>query len=87
MLSFPGNEDVDEPEKVSAIQWKLAQCLLWLLKQNRPDPNLTFARIISTFYSIRLLTAGIYDWLKTKPFNNYPAFKDNAFLMEWFSNG
>ena len=81
-----GNEDVDEPEKVSASQWKLALCLRWLLKQNRHDGDRAFARCISGLCHIRVLTAEFYEWLKTQPFKHYSQIQDNALLAEWFSN-
>ncbi|KAK7485693.1 hypothetical protein BaRGS_00022994, partial [Batillaria attramentaria] len=81
-----GHDDLDEPEKASDIQWKLTQCLLWLLKQNRPDPHLTFARIINALCQIRTFSSECYEWIKTKPFAHYSQFKDNALLVEWFSN-
>jgi len=77
---------VDEPEKVSAVQWKMALCLQWLLKQNRCDANRAFARIMSGVCHIRELCVEFYEWVKTKPFVHYSQIQDNALLAEWFSN-
>ena len=87
VVVFAGNDDVDEPEKVSAIQWKITQCLLWLLKENkRPSPNLFFANIISAFLRMKVLANSFYEWVKSKPFEHYTQFKNNELLAEWFSN-
>ena len=77
---------MDEPEKVSAVQWKMALCLQWLLRQKRCDANRAFARIMSGMCHIRELCVEFYEWVKTKPFVHYSQIQDNALLAEWFSN-
>ncbi|XP_025088100.1 retinoic acid receptor beta-like isoform X1 [Pomacea canaliculata] len=80
-----GAEDLDEPHKVSAIQWKMAECLMQLLKRNRPDPNLMFARIMTTFCHMRYLTLDLYEWIKTRPFHHFTQLGCYPLLVEWFS--
>ncbi|KAL8559363.1 hypothetical protein ACOMHN_045083 [Nucella lapillus] len=86
IIFTPGAEAVEESDKVSAIQWQLAQCLLWQLRQTRPDPNRTFARIITKMCYIRQLSAGFYDWLESKPLDLFVSVKQKSALMaEWLS--
>nr|KAG5698644.1 hypothetical protein BaRGS_003158 [Batillaria attramentaria] len=35
---------------------------------------------------IRTLSSECYKWMKTKPFGDFSQIKDNALLVEWFSN-
>lgn len=85
ILCASGAEDLDEPHKVSAIQWKMAECLMQLLKRNRPDPNLMFARIMTTFCHMRYLTLDLYEWIKTRPFHHFTQLGCYPLLVEWFS--
>ncbi|KAL8559362.1 hypothetical protein ACOMHN_045082 [Nucella lapillus] len=87
VLFTVGKDDVEEPERVSAMQWKMVQCLRWLLTQNkRPRPDIVFARIIAVFGRLREFATIFYEWLKSKPFAHYAQFKQNELLAEWFSN-
>ncbi|XP_076450737.1 uncharacterized protein LOC143286817 isoform X2 [Babylonia areolata] len=81
-----GEEDMEESDKVSIIQWRIAQCLLWLLRQNRPDPNRMFAHIISKMCYIRELSVGFYTWLKSNPVHLFKPLQENALMAEWFSS-
>lgn len=87
VLFTVGRDDVEEPDRVSAMQWKMTQCLRWLLKQNkRPHPDIVFARIIAVFGRLREFAMIFYEWLKSKPFAHYAQFKQNELLAEWFSH-
>ncbi|XP_076471136.1 uncharacterized protein LOC143301023 [Babylonia areolata] len=87
MLFTLGQEDVDDPQTVSALQWRMAQCLVWLLKDNgRPHPSRFFAHIIAAFCHMKELNKVFYDWVKSEPFAHYAQFKNNRLLAEWFSS-
>jgi hypothetical protein len=78
---------VDEPEKISTIQWKMMQCLRWLLHKNqRLNPDLTLASIVDAFTRIQVFADTFYEWMKGKPFEHYTQFRNNLLLAEWFSN-
>ena len=83
--SLAGKEDVDEPDKVSDLQWTMAQCLRWLLRSGRPDPDLHFASIIGVFLSMKTYACSYYEWMNNRPFAHYSQFEKNELLAEWFS--
>lgn len=87
LFCVSGRGDILDWKGVSALQWKLARCLLWTFRRNRGQAgDRMFARTMLAFCRVRELCVEFYQWIDSNPFDNYDQFRNNGFLAEWFSD-
>ena len=77
---------MDDIKTMLKVQEDLGRCLIWYLRRTRgPAANRMFARIITALCQLRELCRDFYQWVESKPFENYSQVQQNKFVYEWFT--
>lgn len=80
VVTFRDRCSLQEPEKVEKIQWKLLNCLRWIAKGNKLDPDRRLRQLLERLTALRTLTemSNTMNSIKAK----WPIMKKHPLLLD-----
>ncbi|KAL3841819.1 hypothetical protein ACJMK2_019919 [Sinanodonta woodiana] len=82
-LTFADRCDLQQAEKVETIQWRLIQCLKYLISKRNKDFNKRFAEIMDRITGMRELSEMCYQ-MTNKLNADWPVLDQYPLLVEYF---